>query len=58
MSDAQKHLLCDPQTSGGLLVAVTPQGEPAFLEVCTALGLALGPIGHLRARGAFVVELH
>ena len=58
MSDAQKHLLCDPQTSGGLLVAVTPQGEPAFLEACTALGLALGPIGHLRARGAFVVELH
>ena len=57
LTEAQKHLLCDPQTSGGLLVAVTPQGEPAFVEACTSLGLALQPIGHLRARGAWVVEL-
>ena len=28
LSDDQRALLCDPQTSGGLLVAVDPQGAP------------------------------
>src|SRR5690606_35767120 len=35
-SDMREHwrsLLCDPQTSGGLLVAVDPANEQAFLEV-------------------------
>ena len=30
LSDGEAMLLCDPQTSGGLLVAVPPAGEAAF----------------------------
>jgi len=33
MPDAWRPLLCDPQTSGGLLVAVTPETEKQFLEM-------------------------
>lgn len=45
----QQAILCDPQTSGGLLAAVDPAGEAEFKAVCEAAGLALQPIGHLRA---------
>ena len=47
LSDADKNLLCDPQTSGGLLVAVSPEGEAEFLAVAASLGLSLAPIGVL-----------
>jgi selenide,water dikinase len=50
LNDAQKHLLCDPQTSGGLLVAVTPEGEAEFLQAAASEGLSLAPIGHLEAQ--------
>ncbi len=45
----QKILLCDPQTSGGLLVAVKPQGKQAFEALCQQKGLNLQPIGSLVA---------
>ena len=54
---AQQQLLCDPQTSGGLLVAVTPEGEAEFLRVAAEAGLRLAPIGELVARGAHAVEV-
>jgi len=57
ISEAQKQLLCDPQTSGGLLVAVTPAGNAAFLEVAAGLGLTLAPIGQLMARQTYAVEV-
>jgi selenide,water dikinase len=60
ISPANKELLCDPQTSGGLLVAVTPAGEAEFLAAASELGLALQPIGELRERSAdshFAVEV-
>ncbi|MNN91536.1 Selenide, water dikinase [compost metagenome] len=57
LSDDQKHLLCDPQTSGGLLVAVTPEGEAEFLAVATELGLNLAPIGELVERQSHAVEV-
>ena len=41
----QKALLCDPQTSGGLLVAVAPDGLTAFEEV--SAGLDLESIGQI-----------
>ncbi|MFN7153412.1 MAG: selenide, water dikinase SelD [Acidovorax sp.] len=56
--EEQKLLLCDPQTSGGLLVAVEPDGEAEFLSVAQALGLALQPIGQMTARQRFAVEVH
>ncbi|KPW88699.1 Selenide, water dikinase [Pseudomonas syringae pv. cerasicola] len=57
LSDAQRDLLCDPQTSGGLLVAVSPEGEAEFLTVAAELGLLLNPIGTLRERQTHAVEV-
>jgi len=56
LSDEKKHILCDPQTSGGLLVAAMP-GDHAELAACfKAGGLELAPIGILepRANGPLV----
>jgi selenide,water dikinase len=50
-------VLCDPQTSGGLLIAVTPEGEEEFLRVAVELGLALEPIGELVERQSHAVEV-
>lgn len=47
MSADDTNLLCDPQTSGGLLVAVSPDGEAEFLETAAGLGLQLQAIGTL-----------
>ncbi len=57
LGEEQKNLLCDPQTSGGLLVAVTPQGEAEFLALAAECGLALTPIGELVERQRFAVEV-
>ena len=50
MGDMQRQILCDPQTSGGLLVAVTPEGEEKFLQVAASHGFQLTAIGELVAR--------
>ncbi|MEM9302638.1 MAG: selenide, water dikinase SelD, partial [Pseudomonadota bacterium] len=47
MSNAARALLCDPQTSGGLLVAVRPGGDGSFLAAARAVQLELAPIGKL-----------
>jgi selenide,water dikinase len=47
LTPKQKTLLCDPQTSGGLLVAVQPSGKLAFEALCQENGLNLQPIGEL-----------
>ncbi len=44
------NLLCDPQTSGGLLVAVSPTGEAEFLAAAADLGLQLQTIGELHEK--------
>ncbi len=45
LSDAQQQLLCDPQTSGGLLVAVAPAAVSEFLLAAREEGLELQAIG-------------
>lgn len=57
ISDEQRNLLCDPQTSGGLLVAVAPEGEQEFLAMAAELGLQLAPIGRLVERRDHAVEV-
>lgn len=47
MSDKQTSIICDPQTSGGLLVAVSPLGLTEFSTLCTEYNLNLEPIGKL-----------
>jgi selenide,water dikinase len=58
MSADDTSLLCDPQTSGGLLVAVLPAGEAEFLETAASLGLQLQAIGTLgqKANVAVIVR--
>ena len=52
MSDAQRALLCDPQTSGGLLLAVTPDAEADVQAAAAEFGITLTAIGELvTARG-------
>ncbi|HBX54665.1 selenide, water dikinase SelD [Pseudomonas sp. UBA2684] len=57
LPELHKLLLCDPQTSGGLLVAVTAEGEAEFLAVAAELGLTLAPIGQLHERQRYAVEV-
>ncbi|AYC32270.1 selenide, water dikinase SelD [Pseudomonas cavernae] len=57
LSEEQKLLLCDPQTSGGLLVAVSAEGEGEFLALAAELGLSLEPIGLLLERQRHAVEV-
>ena len=57
LDEAQKQLLCDPQTSGGLLVAVAPAGETEFLAAAAGLGLSLEPIGELIQARRHAVEV-
>ena len=49
LSDRQRQLLCDPQTSGGLLVAVRPEARAEFEQCAQSQGLMLAPIGQLEA---------
>ena len=49
--ERQKWLLADPQTSGGLLVAVSPEHTGAFVERCASHGHEVQPIGELIAPG-------
>ncbi len=47
LTDRQRNLLCDPQTSGGLLISVDPDGEAEFLAAAGRAGLHLTAIGQL-----------
>ncbi|HAW93502.1 MULTISPECIES: selenide, water dikinase SelD [unclassified Arsukibacterium] len=51
LNEAQQAILCDPQTSGGLLLAVSPQAEAAFRDLALAYDLILEPIGELTSQG-------
>ncbi|MBK4714218.1 MULTISPECIES: selenide, water dikinase SelD [Tenebrionibacter/Tenebrionicola group] len=48
MPQAWRDLLCDPQTSGGLLLAVAPDAQAQTLALAQAQGLTLAAIGELR----------
>jgi len=47
LAASRQALLCDPQTSGGLLVAVDRADTAAFIAAAAELGLALEAIGRL-----------
>jgi selenide,water dikinase len=57
LTAAQKSLLCDPQTSGGLLIAVNAAGENAFHSAAAEMNLQLAPIGRLLARHTHAVQI-
>ena len=47
LSDEQKHILCDPQTSGGLLIAVHQQATGEVEKVLAEAGITPFRIGQL-----------
>lgn len=54
ITERQKHILADPQTSGGLLVAVTPEYVEAFETLLKENGIAAENcicFGELKAKG-------
>ena len=57
MTDEQRYLLADPQTSGGLLVAVSADAAGEVEEIGRTKGLELRPIGEMVGRGQSVVEI-
>ena len=58
MTELQQHILCDPQTSGGLLVAVAEKAESQFHAVAARYGLELESIGKLSKQdGSHLVSI-
>ena len=47
MTDMQKKILCDPQTSGGLLIAVEKDHSKDFIQFAKTHDLDLKPLGEL-----------
>lgn len=52
LSELQKAVLCDPQTSGGLLIAVKPDSEEQVFKLADEAGVALYPVGKLLPPGS------
>lgn len=48
LSDEQRYVLADPQTSGGLLVAVTEESSEAFEQLLRDLNLPSNSFGRLK----------
>lgn len=48
LSDEQKAILCDPQTSGGLLVCVSEAAEDSLIQLLESQGIAASCIGRLQ----------
>lgn len=58
LTDEQKALFCDPQTSGGLLIAVRPQQATTLENLLSSAGVYAGCIGELvPATGDTLIEV-
>jgi len=57
MNPEQQDILCDAQTSGGLLCAVRKESVAEFLAITKTVGLDLQSIGETVARGEHLVEV-
>lgn len=60
MSDFQRTIICDPQTSGGLLIATAPESVDAFTARCRDHGTPVWRIGQMLSSqtGAHRITLH
>lgn len=59
LTEEQKAILCDPQTSGGLLVAVEPNSIQKVIEIAKEAGIDLYEVGELnpKSESDVVVEI-
>ena len=57
LTDAEKILLCDAQTSGGLLISVDPEDGPSLVRGLVAEGHTAARIGRLEAGESGEIEV-
>ncbi len=57
LNEQQRATLCDPQTSGGLLIAVAPEEVAAFEEILSRHDLSLTSFGEITAQKDKVVQV-
>ncbi len=59
LTEEQKAILCDPQTSGGLLVAVEPNSVQTVIDIAKDAGIDLYEVGELnpKSESDVVVEI-
>lgn len=57
LSTRQQNILCDPQTSGGLLLMVNPDSSKEFQKICLSNGLDLTPFGEITPSRQYIVEV-
>jgi len=57
LTETQRYILADPQTSGGLLIAVEPHSTGEFERVAAENGLVLQSFGELVEKQANVVHV-
>jgi len=57
ISEKQRDILCDPQTSGGLLCVVKEESIPEFMQITQEAGLSLAPIGKTIEKADHFIEV-
>lgn len=58
LTDTEKAIICDPQTSGGLLIAVSNEAENEVIALLKQHGIQANGIGSLtHAEQSSLVEL-
>lgn len=58
LSETQRYVLADPQTSGGLLIAVDPHSTTEFERVASENGFELKPFGELVAQREKIIYVN
>jgi selenide,water dikinase len=56
-NEKQRHILCDPQTSGGLLIAVKKEAAQKVESILKSKGLYAEPIGKLIEKSEALVYI-
>ncbi|SMM98815.1 Selenide,water dikinase [uncultured Candidatus Thioglobus sp.] len=58
MSGEMQSIICDPQTSGGLLIMVADEAQKAFYQTMKTAGFDLEPIGEIVERNDIIVTIN
>ena len=58
LTSDQKNLLCDPQTNGGLLVAVAPEGVEEFQQLMETKNIILESFGELIPEQQLLIKVN
>lgn len=58
ITERQRNILCDPQTSGGLLIAVSKEKADAVQSILRDSNLYAMPIGEMTAKSDCLITVH